>query len=229
MGLRERTVSDVMTRDVVTLGEDDCLDLADDIMSLGRVRHMPVVAGRRLVGIVSNRDLLAASLTKALDYDARERRQFLRAVDVREVMTDEVVTVGPGATLSDVARLMMARQIGSVAVVEDGDLLGLVTETDLLRAAYADDSAEAAPGERFERELDELRRIRDELKVQVHLGAAEASDLWADLERRWQKVEARVEARVGEVARAPLDVAEEVAEELIEQLRSGYRRIRELL
>src|SRR5215468_8704184 len=134
MSLTTRPVSDVMQREVVTLRADDRLDLADDIMRLGRVRHLPVLEGERLVGILSNRDLLAASLSKALNFDPKERRTFMRSVDVREVMTKEVATVGPDLPLIQAARLMIRRRFGCLPVVnEGGALIGLLTETDLLR------------------------------------------------------------------------------------------------
>src|SRR5262245_16858671 len=95
MSLRERPISEIMQREVATLRESDQLTVADDVMRLGLVRHMPVLSGEKLVGVVSNRDLLAASLTTALEFGAKERRAFLRSVEVREVMTKNVVSVGP--------------------------------------------------------------------------------------------------------------------------------------
>jgi CBS domain-containing protein len=109
-------------------------------MRLGRVRHIPVLEGERVVGVVTQRDLLAASLSKALAFDPQQRRTFMRSVDVGEVMSREVVTVAPGASLGEAAALLLARRIGCLPVVKpDGTLVGLVTETDLLRAAFLPD------------------------------------------------------------------------------------------
>ena len=133
----ERRVEELMESEVVTLAAGDRLDLADDVMRLGHVRHIPVLDDGRVVGIVTHRDLLAASLSKTLSFDPRHRRTFLRSIDVGEVMTRDVVTVAPGATLDEAARLLLGRRIGCLPVVKpDGTLVGLVTETDLLRAAF---------------------------------------------------------------------------------------------
>ena len=118
MSLAERPVSDLMQREVATLRADDRLDLAEDIMRLGRVRHMPVLDGERVVGVVSHRDLLAASLTRVLDFEPSHRRTFLRAIEVREVMSKEVVSVVPETPLAEAARLLVTRRIGCLPVVE---------------------------------------------------------------------------------------------------------------
>jgi CBS domain-containing protein len=140
MGVEARRVSEIMESEVVTLAVADRLDLADDVMRLGQVRHIPVLEDGRVVGIVTQRDLLAASLSKALAFDPQQRRTFMHSVDVGEVMSRDVVTVGPDATLADAAALLLGRRIGCLPVVKpDGTLVGLVTETDLLRAAFLSD------------------------------------------------------------------------------------------
>jgi CBS domain-containing protein len=142
MRAAERRVSEIMQSEVVTLAANDRLDLADDVMRLGRVRHLPVLEDGRVVGVVSQRDLLAASLSKALDFEARDRRTFLRSVDVGEVMSRDVATIGPEASLGEAAALLLGRRIGCLPVAKpDGTLVGLVTETDLLRAAFLPESA----------------------------------------------------------------------------------------
>lgn len=132
-------VERVMQREFASVRSDERLDFVDDVMALGRVRHMPVVDDGKLVGVVSQRDLLAASLSRVLDFDAQERRTFLRSIDVREVMAAKPITVAPSATLGEAATLMLRHKIGCVPVVGPaGEALGLVTETDLLRAAYTE-------------------------------------------------------------------------------------------
>jgi CBS domain-containing protein len=137
---RDQAVEAVMQREVASVRSGERLDFVDDVMALGRVRHMPVVDDGKLVGVVTQRDLLAASLSRALDFDARERRTFLRSVEVGEVMSRKPITVGPKTKLSDAAQLLLRHKIGCLPVVgPDGEALGLLTETDLLRAAYAEE------------------------------------------------------------------------------------------
>jgi CBS domain-containing membrane protein len=138
-----RPVSEIMREEFASLREDDRLDLAEQVMKLGRVRHLPVLAqDGRLVGIVSNRDLLEAGLTSVLSFDAAERRTFLRSVAVSEVMKSEVETATPDTPLGVAAGRMIRHKIGCLPVVgPDRVMIGLVTETDLLIAAYLPDES----------------------------------------------------------------------------------------
>jgi CBS domain-containing protein len=240
MLLRERPVSEIMQREVATLRAEDQLTVADDIMRLGQVRHMPVLAGEKLVGLVSNRDLLAASLTSALEFGARERRAFLRSVQVREVMTKDVVHIGPDMPIAKAARILIERRFGCLPVVKgDDQLVGLVTETDLLRAAYLDDDGTVAVGQegsenmsdwkdRLERELEELRRVRDELRVKIHLGRKDAQDRWEQLERRMGELESHAR-HAAQRAEGPLHELADASRHLLDELRNGYRDLRKLL
>jgi CBS domain-containing protein len=134
----DSAVEHVMQREFASVRSDERLDFVDDVMALGRVRHMPVVDDGKLVGVVSQRDLLAASLSRVLAFDAQERRTFLRSVDVKEVMASRPITVSPATSLADAAALMLRHKIGCLPVVgPGGEAVGLVTETDLLRAAYS--------------------------------------------------------------------------------------------
>lgn len=131
-------VSRIMRTEFASLREHDHLDLVDQVMELGRVRHLPVqdTAGR-LVGIVSSRDLLEASLTNVLEFAPRERRTFLHSIEVKEVMTRNVETIDAETALGVAAARMIRHKIGCLPVVNrEGVMIGLVTETDLLAAAY---------------------------------------------------------------------------------------------
>jgi CBS domain-containing protein len=233
----DQSVSELMQHEVVTLQQSDRLDLADDIMSLGRIRHLPVLEDEQLVGMLSNRDLLAASLSKALDFEAKHRRAFMRAVEVTEVMTQDVDTVRPDDRADDAGRRMLQRKIGCLPVVdEQGAFLGLLTETDLLKAALGlgpdADVTDVAPAPadagRYEEELQQLRRVRDELRVQVHLGKAEAVELWERLEHRFAEAEARAKA-LARQAEAPVQDVADAVRLLIDEIRTGYRTLRDLL
>lgn len=136
--IASRPVSQIMRAEFASLRSEDRLDLADQVMKLGRVRHLPVLdTDGRLVGIVSNRDLLEASLTSVLEFEPSQRRGFLHSVGVAEVMQADVETVAPDTPLGVAAASMIRNKIGCLPVVrDDGIMVGLVTETDLLIAAY---------------------------------------------------------------------------------------------
>ena len=127
-----QTVRDIMSAEVTTLGRNDTLLLAKDIMNLGRIRHFPVVEDDEVVGIVSQRDLYRASLGTVMQYGEKAQRAFLESVAVKEVMADPIA-IGPDATVRDAARLMLEHKIGCLPVLEDSRLVGIVTETDMLQ------------------------------------------------------------------------------------------------
>lgn len=125
-------VRDIMVKEVATLDVDDELSLANDIMRLGRIRHLPVVAGEDLVGIISERDLFRTSLAQALGYGNKDTREVMKTLRIKDVMVKQLVTVAPDTDLKDAVALMVERKIGCLPVVQDKKLLGLITETDIL-------------------------------------------------------------------------------------------------
>ena len=125
-------VRDVMQVKVVTISVTERLSTVEDIMTLGRVRHMPVVHGGRLVGVVSQRDLLRASLSELGTTETVERRAFLHAIEIAQVMSQPAISIGADASVSSAAQLMAQNRIGCLPVVEDERLVGMLTETDVL-------------------------------------------------------------------------------------------------
>ncbi len=126
-------VRDIMETKLVTISASERLSMVEDIMRLGRVRHMPVVQAGRLVGVVSERDLLRASLSVLSEHRDAERRMFLHVVEISRVMSAPPIVVAPDATIREAALLMADRKIGCLPVVMGDELLGMVTETDVLR------------------------------------------------------------------------------------------------
>ena len=129
-------VRELMTSEVVTVARNDTLSHADDLMRTKNIRHLPVVEDGRLVGILTQRDLFQAALSSALGFGEKARKEFLKSVAVKEVMTDEVMTADPEADMKAVVRTMLDRKVGCLPVVEKGPkdkLIGIVTDRDLLR------------------------------------------------------------------------------------------------
>jgi len=115
------TVRDIMVTDLVTVGPEETARSAYKLMRDRRFRHLPVVADGRLVGILSDRDLRPVLLSPGL---ARAR--------VKELMSENLTTIAPGAPVEDAASLLVVKKIGCLPVVADERLIGIVTETDLL-------------------------------------------------------------------------------------------------
>ncbi len=136
-------VRDWMSPTPRTLGRNDKLSLADDLMRMERIRHLPVLdEDGALVGIVSQRDLFRSALARALGYGEAGQRRLLDLLLVKDVMSYPVETVAPEAPLAEAARRLRERGIGCLVVVEDGALAGILTEADFVRHV-----AEAAPAD----------------------------------------------------------------------------------
>ncbi|HVP29509.1 MAG TPA: CBS domain-containing protein [Myxococcota bacterium] len=128
-------VADLMTRDVATVRPGDKLSVAEDVMRLGRIRHLPVVDEHdetKVVGMLSLRDLFRGSLANALGYGVRAQQKLLDMLTVKEAMTSPVITATPDTPLRDAARLMLERKLGSLPVLEGGRLVGILTESDFV-------------------------------------------------------------------------------------------------
>ncbi len=127
-------VRDLMSTDLVTLTEDETLAHAQRCMARGRIRHLPVVRSRKLVGLLTHRDLLAASFSIFAEVDATEQRRIFVTVPVVEAMHRDVVTVPPDLPVKDAAKILLKNKYGCLPVVDaDGTLVGILTEADFLR------------------------------------------------------------------------------------------------
>ena len=130
---KEGIVREIMMGSPVTLKSDDTLDLANDVISLGRIRHIPIVESGKLVGLLSERDLLGAAATQIFGLKQRTKSALLKATLIKDVMKKRIVTVEPDTTITDAAHIMADKKIGCLPVLAEGSLVGLVTTTDILR------------------------------------------------------------------------------------------------
>ena len=130
---KEGVVKEIMMNSPVTLKPEDTLDLANDLISLGRIRHIPVVEDGRLVGLLSERDLIGAAAARIFGLKQKSKSALLKSVLIKDVMKKKIITVTSDTKIGDAARLMADKKIGCVPVMNDGMLVGLVTTTDILR------------------------------------------------------------------------------------------------
>ena len=124
---------EIMSRKLEYLNVSDALSLADDLMVIRRIRHLPIMDNGELVGIVSDRDLLQAGLAMAMGFSKRTEERFLSTVLVGEVMTSDVITIDQNADVKKAARIMSSRNIGCLPVLAGVKLVGLLSESDILR------------------------------------------------------------------------------------------------
>lgn len=128
------TVRDLMTAKPITTGPDTSVIEARQLMVAKRIRHLLVTDGSKLVGIVTDRDIRLNLPSPATSLSVWEMNYLLARLTVGSVMTKALVTVSPERDCRDAAVLMLDHRIGALPVVDGGQLVGIVTETDLLRA-----------------------------------------------------------------------------------------------
>jgi acetoin utilization protein AcuB len=137
-GLEEDTmktaVRKYMTLSPVTIGEEQTLERAHEVMREAKVRHLPVLQGGKLVGLVSQRDLHLIETLR--DVDPSE-------TTVAEAMSQDVYAVSASTSLLEVALEMVEHKYGSAVIVEGPRVIGVFTTTDALRALIASEKREA--------------------------------------------------------------------------------------
>ena len=128
------TVSDFMTRELVTVAPDDPLRRAVDAMQERGCRRLPVLENDCLVGIISDRDVRLALMSPFVLRERWYDEALLDNMPIRTCMATDVLTVSSDTLLIQAAELMRDRKIGGLPVVDDGRLVGIITETDVLDA-----------------------------------------------------------------------------------------------
>ncbi len=202
------------------VGPHTPLSIAHEIMREHDIRHLPVLDGGRLVGIVSRGDLHLLETVAEFSLDA---------VDVEEAMSDHPLVVARDTPVDEVADVMATRKYGCVVVgPPDGPLEGIFTTNDALRALAElthsdlpaeDDSVAFVPDSPDEpTPWDDVRRLADEVQLEIHLASMEVRQRWESLQPRWNKLER-------ELAHAGQRASEAIRDELA-SLRHALERLR---
>ncbi len=121
---RPLTIADLMTATPLTIGTDQKLSRAHEVMREHQIRHLPVLRGGKLVGVLSQRDLYFLESVAGVDVNIDE---------VADAMSTDVYTTYPEATLREVARVMSEQKYGCAVVVDHGRVVGIFTVTDAVR------------------------------------------------------------------------------------------------
>jgi len=126
-------VKDKMSKPVITITPETSVQEALQIMREKKIRRLPVMEGKKLVGIVTERDLLYASPSPATTLSIQEMHYWLSKLRVKEIMKTPVITVDENAPIEEAARLMADNKIGGLPVTKDGEVVGIITESDLFK------------------------------------------------------------------------------------------------
>jgi len=127
-------VRDRMTKNVITVQVGEPIRRAWDIIQDRKLRRFPVLEGEKLVGIVTDRDLREATASSVVLSERKYHEFLLDTVKVESIMTPDPRIVSPDDDLVDAARILLEMKVGGLPVCENDRLVGIITETDLIRA-----------------------------------------------------------------------------------------------
>ena len=128
----KRVVADIMTPNPVTVTPRNAIRTAVNLMREGGFRRLPVVDRGRLVGIITDRDLRRAANSPFVVREQWYDNFILDHIEVGSCMTPNPITIEPSKTIAEATQVMRNHKIGGLPVVSDGQLIGIVTDTDLL-------------------------------------------------------------------------------------------------
>jgi CBS domain-containing membrane protein len=128
------TTRDLMTEDLIALRDTDSLLEAQKAMERGRIRHLPIIdAAGAFVGLLTHRDLLAASVSRLAEIDEATQAEIYSGIPISEVMRTDVAMGTPGLPLRQAAEVLLTQKYGCLPVVEGGKLVGILTASDFIR------------------------------------------------------------------------------------------------
>ena len=126
-------VSENMTRNPITCSPDINIYKALDVMDKEGVHRLPVIENGELVGIISEKDIMKASPSGSENASIHKMAYLLSKLVVRDVISTELMTVGPSATVEEATRIMVDNEVSCLPIVQDNHLLGIITKTDMYR------------------------------------------------------------------------------------------------
>ena len=132
--MKKRTpVSAIMSKNVITLSSSDDLMLAEKLFKKEKIRHIPVVSGTEIKGMLSYTDLLRISFADAADEDEKDVDTVVyNMFTIDQVMAKTLVTVNSSSTIKEVAEILSKKEFHALPVVDNNELIGIVTTTDLI-------------------------------------------------------------------------------------------------
>jgi len=143
----ERSVRDWMTPNPITASRETTLPEAYKLMTEHQIRRLPIMDDGRLVGIVTRGDVRGAQASEATSLSVWELNYLLSKLVLSELMTEKVISVAPDTTIREAAQTMLDNKIAGLPVLEQGELVGIITESDIFRMLVENwDPQEASDG-----------------------------------------------------------------------------------
>ena len=131
--IRKAPISMIMTEDVITLKKTDSLETAEHLFKRHKIRHIPVVSGNTIIGMLSYTDLLRLSFADLTTDDDTDDVMVYSMFTIEQVMKRNIVTVTSSNSIKEVAEILAAREFHALPVVDNNELIGIVTTTDLIK------------------------------------------------------------------------------------------------
>ncbi|MAX70010.1 MAG: CBS domain-containing protein [Flavobacteriaceae bacterium] len=126
-------ISSIMSTDIIAMDRDGDLETAERLFKRHKIRHIPIVSGEVVIGMLSYTDLLRISFADAVDESESDVDSLVyNMFTIEQVMVKNVVTVDANTSIKEVAKILAKREFHALPVVEDGCLVGIVTTTDLV-------------------------------------------------------------------------------------------------
>src|SRR5690554_4551551 len=127
-------VSTIMTTNVIKLNVSDSLNKAERLFKENKIRHIPVMDGTKIIGMLSYTDLLRISFAETIDEDDEIIDVTVYDVfSIEQVMAKKLVCITPDTPIRDAAEILAKREFHALPVTEDNNLVGIITTTDLIR------------------------------------------------------------------------------------------------
>lgn len=131
-------VTEIMTKNVLTLSTKDNLDAAEQLFKKNKIRHVPITAGKKILGMLSYTDLMRISFADAVgDDEDNVDTTIYNMFTIEQVMAKDVVSVASTTTIQEVAEFLSKKEFHALPVVENDELVGIVTTTDLIKYLLA--------------------------------------------------------------------------------------------
>jgi CBS domain-containing protein len=132
--MKKRTpISAIMTTNVITLNRTDNLEFAESLFKKNNIRHIPIVSGETIIGMLSYTDLLRISFADAIDEDEQDVDTVVyNMFTLEQVMAKNLTSVSSNSTIKEVAEILSKREFHALPVVDNNKLVGIVTTTDLI-------------------------------------------------------------------------------------------------
>jgi acetoin utilization protein AcuB len=193
-----------MTNRVITIKPNDNLKKARELLAKKKIRQLPVVLDRKLIGIVTDRDIRHAYPSSIAGHHPEDIDRFAEKMEVASAMSVNLVTVAPHNTVDEVAKILRDKRIGSVPVVQGDRLVGIITKTDILNA-FLELAGVDAPSYRIDLVCEDKPGIRSKVRKTVERHGGEVK--WISLEPDSTTGRTRLLIRITAPAVMPIEKA----------------------